>query len=36
MRAKELVLTMSVIWMMAGQLEAQQQPVYYQTVNCSK
>ena len=36
MKAKELLLTMSVIWMMAGQLEAQQQPVYYQTINCVK
>ena len=27
---------MSVIWMMTGQLEAQQQPVYYQTLNCIK
>jgi hypothetical protein len=36
MRAKELLLTLSVIWMMAGQLEAQQQPVYYQTLNCIK
>jgi len=36
MRAKKLLLTLSVIWMMAGQLEAQQQPVYYQTLNCIK
>jgi len=38
MRAKQLVLTMSAIWMMAAQLEGQQQqaPLYYQTLNCIK
>lgn len=36
MSAKKLLLALSVIWMMAGQLEAQQQPVYYQTLNCIK
>jgi hypothetical protein len=36
MKAKKLLLTVSAIWMMAGQLEAQQQPVYYQTLNCIK
>ena len=36
MKAKELLLAMSVIWMMTGQIEAQQQPVYYQTLNCIK
>ena len=36
MKAKKLLLTLSAIWMMAGQLEAQQQPVYYQTLNCIK
>ena len=36
MKAKELLLTVSAIWMMAGHLEAQQQPLYYQTLNCVK
>jgi hypothetical protein len=36
MKAKALLLTMSVIWVMTGQVEAQQQPVYYQTLNCIK
>jgi hypothetical protein len=36
MRASKLFLTLPVIWMMAGQLEAQQQPLYFQTLNCIK
>jgi len=35
MRTKVLLLTLSAI-MMAGKLQGQQQPLYYQTLNCIK
>jgi len=36
MRASKLFLTLSAIWVMAIPIEAQQQPVYFQTLNCIK